>query len=52
VCVDKESEFYLRKLRRDIVVLIPAEVKVKHRGHARSAQAVGSLRTYQLRLNI
>jgi hypothetical protein len=49
VCVDEGSEFYLRKLRRDTIVLIPAEVQEKHRGRARSAQAVGSLRTYQLR---
>ena len=49
VCVDKGSEFHLRKLRRDIVVLIPVEVKLDHRSHARSAQAVGSLRNYQLR---
>ena len=27
----QESEFYLRKLRRDTVVLIPAEVQVKYR---------------------
>jgi hypothetical protein len=49
VCIDKDSKFYLRKLRRDTVVLIPVEVQEKHRSHARSAQAVGSLRTYQLR---
>jgi hypothetical protein len=50
VCVEKGSEFYLRKLRRDTIVLIPKKVQVKHRIRARSAQASGSLRIYQLRL--
>jgi hypothetical protein len=30
-CALTRAEFYLRKLRRDTVVLIPAEVQVKHR---------------------
>jgi hypothetical protein len=37
VCVNEDSEFYLRKIRRDTIVLIPVEVWVKHRGSARSA---------------
>jgi len=31
VCVDKGLSFYLRNLRRDIIVLISAEVQLKHR---------------------
>jgi hypothetical protein len=42
--------FYLSKLRKDTVVLILAEVQVKHRSRARCAQASRGLRTYQLRL--
>jgi hypothetical protein len=38
VC-EKGSEFYLRKLKKDTVVLIPAEVKVKHRICARCVKA-------------
>jgi hypothetical protein len=43
VCFGKGSEFYLRKLRRDTIVLIPAEVQVKHISHARCAQASRTL---------
>jgi hypothetical protein len=49
VCIEKGSEFYLRKLRRDTVVLVPVEVQKEHRGRTRSSQAIGSLRTYHLK---
>jgi hypothetical protein len=50
VCVDKGSEFYLRKLRRDTIVLILVEVQVKHKSRERCAQAGRDLRIYRLRL--
>jgi hypothetical protein len=44
VCWRVQS-FYLWKLRRDNIVLILAEVQVKHRSRARCAQADKDLRT-------
>jgi hypothetical protein len=35
--------FISKNLRRDIIFLIPVEVREKHRSRARSAQAVESL---------
>jgi hypothetical protein len=48
-CALTEVRVRLCKLRRDNLVLILAEVQVKHRSHARSAQAEKSLRVCNLR---
>jgi hypothetical protein len=52
VCIDRGSEFYLRKIRRDTIVLIPAEVQEKQEAVQGVHRLVKSLRTYQLRLRI
>jgi hypothetical protein len=44
VCVDKGSEFYLIKLKKDTVVLIPAKLQVKHGSHAWCVQDIRGLK--------